>query len=170
MALELPEQVVAALHGWALESLRGLRVLSPEAMHVTLAFLGERPDDEIDAIGEAAMACARPVHGLQPRRPAALGRGRALSIDLADPHGECASLQQAVGDALAAIGAYEPEQRAFRPHVTVARGHGVKAHGLPPLPPIDAFDGRALTLFQSHLGRGGARYEALVSAPLHVLD
>ena len=159
-----------ALHGWALESLRGLRVLSPEAMHVTLAFLGERPEDEIEAIGEAAMACARPVRGLEPRRPVALGRGRALSIDLADPHGDGAALQQAVSDALAAIGAYEPEQRAFRPHVTVARGQNVKPRGLAPLPPIDAFDGRALTLFRSHLGRGGARYEALVSAALDVLD
>lgn len=162
-----------SLHGWAVESLRDLRdlrVLRPGAMHVTLTFLGERPDDDAGPAGAAAMACARPVRGLEVGDPAALGRGRALSIDLADTRGECTALQRAVSDALAAIGAYEPEPRAFRPHVTVARGRRVNARGLPPLPATDPFDGRALTLFRSHLGRGGARYEALVSAPLHVSD
>jgi RNA 2',3'-cyclic 3'-phosphodiesterase len=137
-------------------------------MHVTLAFLGERPEDSVAAIGEAVAACARPVRGLSLRKPEALGRGQALAIDLADPDGEAASLQACVSEALEAIGAYEPEARAFRPHVTVARGKRVRVGGLPPLPQTGAFDGTALTLFRSHLGRGPARYEALVSVPLHV--
>jgi len=166
----VPEAVVSALHEWAAESTRGLRVLPPASLHVTLAFLGERPEEEVGAIGEAVVACASPVRDLALGRPAALGRGRALSIDLLDPRGECAALQRRVSEALTAIGAYEPEQRPYRPHLTVARGDRVPVRGLPELPQTGAFDGRAVTLFRSHLGRGGARYEALVSASLHVPD
>lgn len=162
----MPEAVVSALHEWATASTRGLRVLPPASLHVTLAFLGERPEEEVGAIGEAVAACAAPVRGLSLGRPAALGRGRALSIDLADPHGDCAALQSRVSAALAAIGAYQPEQRPYRPHLTVARGDRVRVRGLPPLPDLGEFDGTAVTLFRSHLGRGGARYEPLVSAPL----
>ena len=167
-ALELPPTVVDALHGWATENVRGLRILPPASLHATLAFLGERPDEEAGEIGEAVAACARPVRELSLGRLAALGRGRALAIDLRDGRGEGVALQQCVSDALAALGAYTPEQRAYRPHVTVARGDRVRLRGLPPPPEIGAFDGAAVTLFRSHLGRGGARYEPLVSASLHV--
>jgi len=123
-------------------------------------------EEEVGAIGEAVVGCAAPVRGLSLGRPAALGRGRALSIDLLDPRGECAALQRRVSEALTAIGAYDPEQRPYRPHLTVARGDRVRVRGLPELPQTGAFDGRAVTLFRSHLGRGGARYEPLASAPL----
>jgi 2'-5' RNA ligase len=162
----LPEPVVDALHAWALDAASDLRVLPKTSLHATLAFLGERPDDEADAIGEAVVACARPVTGLELGRPAALGRGRALAIDLVDCRGEAAALQACVSEALTAIGAYAPEQRRYRPHVTVARGERVRVRGLPDLPGTGAFEGRALTLFRSHLGRGGARYEPLASVAL----
>ena len=164
----MPEAVVSALHEWATQSARGLRVLPPASLHVTLTFLGERPEEDAGAIGEAVVACAGPVRELALGAPAALGRGRALSIDLVDARGECAALQGRVSAALAALGAYEPEQRRYRPHLTVARGERVRVRGLPELPQTGAFDGTAVTLFRSHLGRGGARYEPLVSAPLHV--
>ena len=159
---------MSAARDWALSAAGGLRVLPVESLHVTLAFLGERPADEVEPIGDAALACARPVRDLGLRRPAALGRGRALALDVDDGRGECAALQACVADALAAIGAYHAEERRFRPHLTVARGERVRARGLPDPPATGAFPATAVTLFRSHLGRGGARYESLVSAPLHV--
>jgi RNA 2',3'-cyclic 3'-phosphodiesterase len=168
VAMELPQAVVSAAHAWAVTAAHGLRVLPQASLHVTLAFLGERPEDEVDAIGEAVIACARPVRDLSLAAPAALGRGRALAIDVADGRGEAAALQGCVSDALAAIGAYAPEERRFRPHLTVARGDRVRVRGLPAPPRTGAFPASAVTLFRSHLGRGGARYEPLVSASLHV--
>jgi 2'-5' RNA ligase len=72
---------------------------------------------------------------------------------------------RALGDALD----WEPERRAFRPHVTVGRvrrGERVRAAGLGPPAPDLAFHAPAVTLYRSHTGPGGSRYEALARAPL----
>ena len=77
------------------------------------------------------------------------------------------ALQSALVARLAEAIGFEPERRAFRPHVTVGRvprGARVMADALEPPPPALEFDARALTLYRSHTGRGGARYEALTSA------
>lgn len=148
--------------------MRDARVVPLQSLHVTLAFLGERPEEEVDAIGEALFEAAQPVRGLELGPAAAFGRGRALGVTLRDTRFECAQLRSGLERALVARELYEPEDRRFRPHVTVARGRDMKARRLPAPPATGAFDGEAVTLFRSHLGRGGARYAALVSAPLHV--
>ena len=168
-ALELPAPVSGALAGWARGLARpGLRVLAPEALHVTLAFLGSRPDEEAVAIGEAVVACAAPVPGLRAAGPDWLGRGGVLAVDLHDDAGACAALQRAVSDALVALGAFTPEERVFRPHVTVARvRRGAKVDRRLPEPPVLApFAGAALTLFASRLSPAGASYDPLARAEL----
>ena len=168
-ALELPEDVVATLVRWARAADRpGLRLLPPESLHVTLAFLGSRPDEETEEIGAAVLACARPVHGLQLAEPDWLGRGSVLSVDLVDTAGDCARLQQAVSDALEALGVFTPEARAFRPHVTVGRvRRGAQvSRALPDPPAAGAFAGAALTLFESVLSPKGARYRRISSTAL----
>ena len=165
--------MVAALDGWSSEALRArgeLRVVPSASLHVTLAFLGERPEEEVPGIGEATLACAAPVPGLRAAAPAWLPprRPRVLAVDLEDLAGGCLRLQRAVSDALEALGAYRPERRAFRPHVTVARVRKGERPS-PELPaPADLapFDGYALTLFRSLLSPKGARYEALARSPL----
>lgn len=170
VALELPESVVAALVRWARAAEQpGLRLLPAESLHVTLAFLGERPDAEAGEIGLAVLACAAPVAELRLGEPAWLGRGTALSLDLIDGDGSCAALQSCVAEGLAAIGAYAPEVRPYRPHVTVARvRHGARvARGtVPAVPELGAFSGTALTLFASTLSPRGASYRALSRADL----
>ena len=59
VALDLPGAVVEALDGWAREVVRareGLRQVPAASLHLTLAFLGERPDEEVEAIGAAVLA------------------------------------------------------------------------------------------------------------------
>ena len=170
VALELPDGVVEALVRWARAAEQpGLRLLPAESLHVTLAFLGERPDDEAGEIGAAVLACAAPVPGLRLGAPAWLGRGTALSLDLADETGACDSVQTCVAEALAALGAYEPELRPFRPHVTVARvrrGARVARGKVPEPPDVGEFSGTALTLFHSKLSPRGASYRPLSRADL----
>lgn len=143
-----------------------LRRVPASSLHVTLCFLGPRPADEAGAIGEAVRACAGPVPALAlasaawlpPQRPG------VLAIDLVDRDGACATVQRRLARALAELGVYRRERRRFRPHVTVARvrrGARVRRDGLPELPAVRPFAGAAVTLLRSHLGRGGARYEAL---------
>jgi 2'-5' RNA ligase len=170
VALELPTDVRAALVGWREPVLRdrpGLRALAPESLHVTLCFLGWRPAQEVQQIGEA---CAAAVAGAVPvslslqralwlpaRRPA------VLAVALADPQGALEAVQARCSGALQAGGWYAPEARPFLAHVTVARvtkGARVRADELPAPEPV-CFAGSRVTLFRSRLGPGGARYEPL---------
>lgn len=168
MALELPSAVVAAAHAWALEAASDLRVLPRESLHVTLVFLGEQSDSVLNSVSEGVVQAARPVRALSLGRPAALGRGSALALDVQDGRGECAALQSSLSSLMSSAVGHQPDARKFRPHLTVARGDGVRTRGLPKPPSTGDFAGEAVTLFRSHLGRRGARYEALVSASLHV--
>ena len=125
VALELPggrrrgARAVGARGGAA----RACGVLPAESLHVTLAFLGERPDEEAEAIGEAVAACARAgAAGCGSASRRGWAAASALALDLVDGAGRVrGAAGRCVAEALAALGAYEPEQRPFRPHVTVAR-------------------------------------------------
>jgi 2'-5' RNA ligase len=88
-----------------------------------------------------------------------------LAVELADGDGALAALQRDVGAMLVDAVGWAPERRPFLAHVTVAR---VRARppevGEPP--EGGPFAATAVTLFRSHLGRGGSRYEALARVPL----
>jgi 2'-5' RNA ligase len=172
-ALDLPQPVRDALAAWAREvagDRAELRLLAPEFLHVTLCFLGGRPEADVARIGELVAGCTRPAGGLRlgeavwfaPRRP------RVLAAAVLDAEGSLAALQRRVSDALATGAGFEPEGRPYSPHVTVARVRGgarVRAQALEPPPPL-AFDGAAVTLYRSHPGRGGARYEPVSRTPV----
>jgi 2'-5' RNA ligase len=170
-ALELPPTAVAALAAFPADPEVWRRVPA-ESLHVTLAFLGATDAALVPALGAALaagvgersaprLAFAGPLL-LPPRRP------RVLSVALADPDGSLAALQAQVSAGLAATGAYAPEDRPFRPHVTVAR---LRPRARAPrsveaaLPPLE-FAGTAVTLFSSRTAPQGARYEALTRIPL----
>ena len=175
VALDLPAEAREALVAWRGRALGGreeLRLLDPTALHVTLVFLGYLPEDEIERIAEltaAAVPEAEPPEltavGVKPVPP----RGpRLFALDLDDEADRCGALQAAVSDALVGAGLYEPEKRAFWPHVTLARvrkGARVRAFDTPS-PPSEPWRGAAVTLYRSVLRRDGARYEPLHRVPL----
>ena len=176
MALDLPSRERAALAAWRDRLIDGrddLRPVREEALHLTLAFLGYRPEKEIDAIAAAlADACKtggrspllspREVVPVPPRRP------RLFALDLEDRDGACGRLQRQVSDALDAGRFYTPEKRPFWPHVTLARAkHNRGADPLPTAPPPGGpFEASAVTLYRSVLRPQGAEYEALASVEL----
>lgn len=175
VALELPAGAREALVDWQSAALAGraeLRAVAPEALHVTLAFLGSRPEEEIDEIAAAVRGAVSglPAASLAPRGTMAVPRRRPrlFALDLADSGGRASAVQAAVSDALAGGGFYEPEGRPFWPHVTVARvrrgGREVAPLELPP--PGDGFEAAEVVLYRSHLSPRGARYEALERAEL----
>ena len=102
----------------------GLRLVAPEALHVTLCFLGWQSVAEIEPIASSLRAGerARPPSSsvgepvwLPPRRP------RVLAVGLDDPAGALAEVQSALSMHCSSGGWYEPESRPFLAHVTVAR-------------------------------------------------
>jgi 2'-5' RNA ligase len=173
VALEVPAVVRRALAEWAVAATghdAALRLTGEDSMHLTLAFLGHRPHDEVEELGRAVHRCAASFGGdvalctgpavwFDPRRP------RVLTVLLDDGTDGLAVLHDALWDDLAALG-HARERRRFRPHVTVARvRHGARpaALDLPPAPAL-SFTATHVALFRSHLGRGPARYEVLERA------
>jgi len=175
-ALELPAPVRDALAAFGHAAADGdfaLRPVRDDALHVTLAFLGHRPLDDIEPAAEAVRAAAaaapRPLElslgeplWLAPRRP------HVLTVEVLDGSGALFALQERVVASLVDAVGYEPERRRFRPHVTVARvRHGARPRmGDLSEGPKAAFAGEAVTLYRSYLGGGPARYEPLVRAPV----
>jgi 2'-5' RNA ligase len=175
IALEIDPAGRAALAAWARAAVAddpGLRLVDPEQIHLTLAFLGHRALDDIAPLQDlvervAAAAPSAPLRSdgplwLSPRRP------HVLTVAVQDPTGALAALHDALWVALEAALGVERERRRFRPHLTVARvrrGWPAPSRRLPELAPRP-LGAEALVLFRSWLGGGPARYEALIRAPL----
>ena len=170
MALDPPASARAALAAWREEAFAArddVRLPDAATLHVTLAFLGYRPEKEIPLIGElirtaseldaAPELSAKEVVPLPPRRP------RLFALDLADPGGSCVALQASISDALEAERIYKPEKRPFWPHITLARvkRDRIAVLGDVPAPPADAWRGDAVVLYRSTLRPQGAQYDAL---------
>ena len=173
VALDLPADVRGRLAAWRDELVAGrddLRVVREEALHVTLAFLGYRPEKETAAIAEAMGSAATEAPLLTPGevKPVPPRRPRLFALDLEDPAAACIRLQQAVSDALEAGRFYKPEKRPFWPHVTLARvKRDRRAQPLPPdPPPLEPFRAPQLTLYRSTLRPQGAQYDPLAEVRL----
>ena len=171
LALDLPEPARASLAAWRDTLVSGrsdLRPVRPEALHVTLVFLGWQDEAAAAKIAEAAFA-ALPggppprltptgVRSVPPRNP------RLFALALDDEGGRASALQAAASAALEAGGWYRPEKRPFWPHLTLAR---VKRgeHRVAPLPheapPTEPFQAPVITLYRSTLRPQGALYEPL---------
>ena len=172
VALDLPEEARAALARFrdAAADAAVWRPLAEESFHVTLAFLGYRPEEDVERV-------ARVLGELPPWTAPELAvgdglllpprRARVLTVALVDPDGVLGAVQASVSAALATAGLYEPEARPFRPHVTVARlRSGARApRTLDAQPEPLSFTAGAVTLYRSRLGRGGAVYEPLFARP-----
>jgi 2'-5' RNA ligase len=174
VAVELPPDIKEAIAELTepLRTLSGFRWTPVENLHLTLAFLGwvEREDvAEVTARLADAAADLVPFDGRLggaggfPER----GKARVLWVGFADDGGELAALAARVRSSLGEL--FPPDDRPFRPHVTVARARGrpqrVDATTLAAADP-SAFGVDAITLFRSRLGGEHARYEALERWPL----
>ena len=171
VALELPADVRAALAAWADEAApAGVRRVPPENLHATLAFLGSRSADEAAAVAALLSELARPLDRLRTAGPLWLPPRRPGVLTVALHDDEALAQRRAeLVEALASALGFEDGRRAFRPHVTVGRvprdTRIDTRRELAPAPRL-SFDAPALTLYRSHTGRGGARYEPLARAAL----
>ncbi len=172
VALELPADVRAALAAWAdAAAPPTLRRTPAENLHVTLAFLGSRSEDEATTVGARLADVVRPLGLLRVAGPLWLPRRRpgALTVALHDDE-QLSGLQADLAAELESAIDFESEPRRFRPHVTVGRvPRGTRIDTRPALdPPVPdlALRAPALTLYCSHTGTDGARYEALSSVAL----
>src|ERR1700688_3384761 len=175
VALDIPEDVrsaLAALTARLRPACRNARWVRIEGLHVTLKFIGETPAEKVDAI-KAALASIPsrapiPINfrglGFFPneRRPRVLWAGIEASAELA-------ALAAAVKTALDPLG-IPREERAFSPHLTLARFDAPRAldalHAVVEKASLLEFGGataKEFHLYQSILKPGGAEYTRLAT-------
>lgn len=180
VALDLPEETRAGLVAWGREALAdpALRPVAPESLHITLAFLGYRPEEEIEAITAAVGESVAPAPWVELRDPEQRpprGRARLYALPAVSPGAE--ALQAGLEQRLVEAGFYKPEKRPFWPHVTVARvrpeARGSRRPAVvsePPGPiPEELKEPRSsvrMRLYRSVLQPSGARYVPLAQVEL----
>jgi len=180
VALDLPEAVRDRLASWQAAALRdpALRPVRPEALHMTLAFLGYLPEARIEAVTE--LVCSVTSGAVDARlepAPVPLPRSRPRLFAIDAPSEGAIALQAELSGRLEAAGLYRPEKRPFWPHLTVARvrperrGSTRPARvGTPPedLPAalLEPFRAVRLALYRSHLRPSGAEYVSLANVEL----
>ncbi len=175
-----------------LEGVRGfapdVRWVRPESLHVTLKFIGERSDGEVDRIKETLVTIAADTiemrfcgYGFFPgaREPRVFWIGIEATSKLT-------SLAAIVDAKLASLG-IPKEEHAFSPHLTLARG--ARGSGSPrrqwkdrpnsafkrlqeelaalPAPEFGTMTAHEFFLYQSQLSSGGSKYTKLAGFVLH---
>ena len=174
-----------------MEGVRGfapdVRWVRPEALHITLKFIGERPDESRVVITQALSGIR-----IAPVQVAFRGCGffptpkapRVFWIGI-EAGAELGQLAVSVDESLHALG-IEKEEHGFHPHLTLARrgaasGSPRRQGGDAPnnsfsrlqeklkvlgSPEFGTMTAREFFLYQSQLSSGGSRYTKLEQFPL----
>ncbi|WP_267139570.1 RNA 2',3'-cyclic phosphodiesterase [Anianabacter salinae] len=175
VAIDMPEEVLEVLEDLQ-DRLPEGRLLDPETLHLTLAFLDEITDEQAQEMHDALSALRMApftlaLHGLGTfgaRQPTALWAGVKPAPALTELQGKVKGAAFRTGIAL--------PRRRFRPHVTLARFPErldavqlerlrlfLERHAGMALPEVEVDE---ITLFRSTLGKGGAIHEPLADYPL----
>ena len=175
-AVELPDDVRKRLHDHIQQLRKDVSDVAAswsrvENIHLTLKFFGNVAVDRITTIADAAARAAREFSSFQigvggtgvfPRP----SRAQVLWIGVSDPSGKLAALQQRLENECAAEG-FEKEDRAYRPHLTIARirkPEGARrladAHLQMEFKPAE-IEIKGLVVFRSELSSKGSRYTAI---------
>jgi RNA 2',3'-cyclic 3'-phosphodiesterase len=154
-------------------SLADARWIPLENQHITLKFLGGTSQELVSALTDVCSSVAASI----PKNEVSLSglgafpnpkRARVLWVGFADAAGTLARLASALDRGFEPLG-FTAEQRAFTPHLTLARFKvparlgqlpALPAEKLPPVP-IDE-----ISLYRSKLSPHGAKYEVIDSFAL----
>jgi RNA 2',3'-cyclic 3'-phosphodiesterase len=170
LGLRLPDDDIASLAAWQEHELRpqahrSVRLVPPENLHVTLAFLGSRPSGELDEIVGALRAASEEARagGLIELEVERYRETRSVGMVVcSDADGRAGALADDVQAQLEELGVYRREQRAWLPHLTVLRFRE-RPRLAPALPAVGALVPSDAAVFLSRLHPSGARYEVLES-------
>jgi 2'-5' RNA ligase len=175
--------------------LDGVREFAPDArwvrlesLHVTLKFIGEKSEDEIEAIKRALATIAADTFEMNFHGYGFFPGARSPQVFWVGSDGgsKLTSLAASVDEALVQLG-IPKEEHAFNAHLTLARGGG--GSGSPrkrkgdsanrgfqhlqerlaalPAPEFGTMTAREFFLYQSQLSPGGSKYTKLAGFVLH---
>jgi RNA 2',3'-cyclic 3'-phosphodiesterase len=191
VALDVDDAIRDRIAGY-MDGVRGFapdaRWVRAESLHLTLKFIGEKSEDEMESIKRALQSISAEQIDMKirgygffpgPRMPRVFWIGIEAGAALT-------SLAAIVDEKLAALG-MPKEEHAFSPHLTLARGGG--GSGSPrkqkgdrancgfqelqekltalPAPEFGAMTAREFFLYQSQPSPGGSKYTKLAGFRLH---
>lgn len=190
IALDIDESIRERIERF-LEGVRGFaphaRWVRPESLHVTLKFIGEKPDDEVSKIHQilssieaGAFEISFRGYGFFPTPKSA--RVFWIGLNASD---QLPQLANTIDDAVTSIG-IPRETHAYSPHLTLARGSGRSGaphkqkgdranHSFQRLqeklaalstPEFGSMTTREFFLYQSKLGPAGSRYTKIAGFAL----
>ena len=154
-----------ALHAWCRAALPTARagVVAPQRLHLTLHFLGAVPRVQVAKLEEVLQVGIVPFE-LEFSRCEHWPHGLLVALPDAVPS-PLLELHAALGRALQTIG-MRPEERAYRPHVTLARRwSGKLAQNSPPPIRTVRWAVSSYALVESCSTRGTSRYQMLRRYP-----
>lgn len=161
------QQAIATQTQELREAFHRLRWSQPEQWHVTLQFLGETDDPVCSCIVERLREVRAQTVDVQLSEPGFFERAGVFHIAVGVT-ASLVALHDKVEQALLPCG-FEPEDRAFAPHITLARRKGrgpspdfarlQKAVRLTAVPKLPSFQAKEFLLYQSFTGPAGSKYE-----------
>jgi 2'-5' RNA ligase len=190
IALDLDDAIRGRIARF-LDGVRGFapdaRWARPESLHVTLKFIGERPEEDVERIKRAMKTIGADAFEMRFRGYGFFPSARAPRVFWAgiEAGPSLSFLAAMVDEKLAPLG-IPKEEHAFNPHLTLARGGG--GSGSPrkqkgdrpnrsfqrlqeklaalPAPEFGTMTAREFFLYQSQLSPGGSKYTKLAGFSL----
>ena len=165
--LRLPGAAVVELVPWQAANLTAGRIVPPENLHVTLAFLGSRPSGDVAAVVSALRSATAGTGGIVLRVRGYRETRSVGMLELDDEDGRAGGLAERLQERLESDGLFRREARPWPPHLTVVRFRD-RPRLAPPVPELDLAPSDA-AVFISRLRSDGAHYEVVKAVPLSKL-
>jgi 2'-5' RNA ligase len=163
--LRLPDPALDTLQDWQSEHIGKGRPVARDHLHVTLAFLGHRPVEELESILGAlreAAAAADAIRLVPERYRETRSVGMLVLRDLG---GAATRLAADLQGRLERLGVFEREQRPWLPHLTVVRFRE-RPRLQPPVPELGEVSPSDAAAYHSVLRSSGAQYVVVESFAL----
>lgn len=140
----------------------GGRATRREQLHLTLAFLGETPEERVPALTQILASLPTQFFALRTDRLGSFMPPGIVWAGPSEPNGPLLALKEALDVGLGSAG-FPVEARRFRPHVTLLRD----ARHKPARRTLDvAWPVTTVTLVQSRQTPGGSHYDVIAARPL----
>jgi RNA 2',3'-cyclic 3'-phosphodiesterase len=166
LAFPLPHDAVRRLAEWQRRELTGGRIVPPENLHVTVAFLGARPAGELDAIAGALRQAAGGADEKPVLTPERYRETRSVGMVVcSDEEGRATRIAEDVFERLERLEVYQRERRRWLPHITVLRFRE-RPRLDPPPPDLGPVRLSEAAVYISVLRPSGAQYDVLESVAL----
>ena len=161
---------------WRLAANAPIKFVNPEQAHLTLAFVADVPQPQVDQL---VAAMQQPIEGIAPFQLGFGGLGvfprkgapRVLWLGVLEGAHELIALQRATARRFEAVG-LPLEDRAFHPHLTLGRWRQARSSDRPALSAearlASAMTVDRVTLYESRLSSEGPKHIERAHALLNV--